>query len=286
MSNSANNLSEYKTAAIRHFRKGNIEALINTSFVIEPIDNIVLEPEKYLSQSNLIKNSRSVSAGIWKHDKEKSVFINRYNHRGVFHSFRYAFKECRAFKSFKTSLKFNEHNIPAPSPIAAIKEKFFVFTKKSYLFLEAIENAIPTADFFQEAFKNPELLNIYIYNVASILAKIHKANISHGDAKLSNFFVSCAPGIDFLKCKFGIWDFDSATIFSGRISEHAIKKDISRTLASFREMSARINTKIECNKIAETLYSKYIEENGFDIDFDSIIKAAKKILIRKNLSWT
>lgn len=278
--------SRYETVPLRHFRKGNVEAIINPVFQIEDIESIVLEPEKYLLQSKSLKNSRSVTAGIWKSDNQKPFFIKRYNRRGIFHSFRYVFKECRAFKSFKTALRFNEHGITCPAPIAALKENFFVFTQKSYLFLEAIENIIPTADFFQEAFKNPELSDIYIHNIAAILAKIHNANMSHGDTKLSNFFVSCPTETDIFNCKFGIWDFDSATIFSTQISERAIRKDISRTLASFREMSSRMNIKIDCNKIAETLYLKYIKEHGPEIGIDCIIKTAKEILMWKNLTWT
>ncbi len=240
--------------------------IINPVFDSPHLRKVVNDPEKYLETGRILKDSRSVKAGIVCPDGCPPLFIKRYNNKGFTYSLKYAFRQDKASRSFRSALSYMGTGVEFPLPIAAICEKRMGVPVKSFLILESVENVVPTLDFFRISEVNPLIKNDYIAKIAELLSNIHGSGIMHGDSKLSNFYVS-SENPDSGVFSIGIWDFDATTIFSTGLPNSKRIKELARTASSFCEISLRLGFCADTGEIAGKLLEKYeaIHKSGINL---------------------
>jgi len=219
---------------------------------------IVLDPESFFQTAIILKDSRSVKAGMASLSSGRKIFLKRYNCRSFCHSLRCSFKESRALRSFNAGLRYSGIGAMVPEVLGLRYPSSFFSMKPSYLFLAAAESSMPCQDFFYMAMSQKSLMDRYIHKIGSLLRKIHDHGLMHGDTKLSNFYIVAQNDAcdDF---EIGLWDFDSTFACNLPLPPSKRVRDLGRTVSSFKEMARRTGADLELREIALKILSAYGE---------------------------
>ncbi len=223
--------------------------------------------ESNLSGAEIVKDSRSVKAGICKFEN-MLIFVKRYNDRGVAHRIKYTIKKPRALNSIRIFSYLKSQNIgfKIPRHIVAICASG-VKKKVSYLLQESVENLLSTQDICRYALSSESAKVDFIRSLSMTLAQMHEAGVVHGDMKLSNFFFS--GKLDDYRC--GVWDFDVARI-SRKMFLRTREKELARTVASFLEITGKISNGISKDEILDLFSENYEKFSGMKPRLKKMIK--------------
>jgi serine/threonine protein kinase len=236
------------------------------------------DPGKYLSASDIIKDSRSTKAGITALSDGTAVFIKRYNNKGLRYTLKYMFSSAKPFRTWKAAWHLEMNGIPTPRPLAATASRTAGVLTSAYLIAESVPGIISTIDFCKIMYENRKIQKIYADSVAAMMSKMHDAGVYHGDTKLSNIFVSKNPKGGF---SFGFWDLDSVDIRSRPICENLRASELGRTVSSFIELGAKFGKKIRHDEIAGLFLKSYSPVSGIVPDLDSVLRKTEKYLRNK-----
>lgn len=206
----------------------------------------VKNPDSFLNNVEILKDSRTTKAGIVEFADGKEVFIKRFNNKGLIYSLKYIFREARPFRVWRAAWALEKAGIPTPRPMAAIAKYRAGFPTQAYLIRNIVPDVVPTLDFFAKMNKNNELRKLYLKSIATLFAKMHNAGIYHGDAKCSNIYVEDC-GKD--RYAYGVWDLLSCRVGKKPIPEALRKKEISRIAHSFTEITKRTGSAVDETKI-------------------------------------
>ncbi len=235
-------------------------------------------PEKYLDVSNIIKDSRSTKAGIATLSDGTSVFIKRYNNKGLRYTLKYMFSSAKPFRTWKAAWHLEMNGIPTPRPLAAAASRTAGVLTSAYLIAESVSGIIPTLDFCAIMYGDMKIQKVFATSVASMMSKMHDAGMYHGDTKLSNIFVSGYPKGTF---SFGFWDLDSVDIRSKPICENLRASELGRTVSSFIELGVKFGKKIQRDEIAGLFLKSYSPVSGIVPDLESVLRKTEKYLKNK-----
>ncbi|OIO37554.1 MAG: hypothetical protein AUJ72_04305 [Candidatus Omnitrophica bacterium CG1_02_46_14] len=212
-------------------------------------------PEKLLDKADILKDSRTTTAGVVKLLKNKEVFIKRFNNKGLAYSLKYMFREARPFRVWRAAWALEKAGIPTPRPMAALAKYNCGFPGNAYLIRNVVPDIVPTLDFFIKVKESEELQKSYIQSIALMFAKMHDAGIYHGDAKCSNIYVE-ACGKD--KFAYGVWDLLSCRFGNNPISKTFREKEISRIAWSFTEIFKRLGAEVDKGDIKAKIMHEYM----------------------------
>ncbi len=232
--------------------------------------------EGCLNDSEIVKHSRTTTAGVYEMAGERRIFIKRYNNRGLKYTLKYLFRKARPFRYLLNARICEINGIPVPHPVAAVAERRSVLLSRSYIVLNAVENLVPTVPFYRIMAEDPKTESSYVDALACMMAKMHSCGMVHGDAKLSNFYVSKAP--HSRTYRFGTWDLDAAMIKEDPLSEHERIRDLGRTAASFAEISWRIGAGKTLEHYSAALSEAYTRSCGMPIPAARFLKEARTYL--------
>ena len=235
-------------------------------------------PEKYLSASDIIKDSRSTKAGIATLSDGTAVFIKRYNNKGLRYTLKYMFSSAKPFRTWKAAWHLEMSGIPTPRPLAATASRTAGILTSAYLVAESVPGIISTIDFCNIMYESRRIQSIYADSIAAMMSKMHDAGVYHGDTKLSNIFVSRNPKGEF---SFGFWDLDSVDIRSKPVCENLRASELGRTVSSFIELGAKFGKTIKHDEAAGLFLKSYSPVSGIVPDLESVLRKTEKYLKNK-----
>ena len=221
------------------------------------LQDCLKDPDQWLHNAEIMKDSRTTKAGIVKLNDSKEIFIKRFNNKGFVYTLKYMFREARPFRVLTAAWALEQAGIPTPRPMAAIAKYKCGFPGNAYLIRNVVPDIMPTLDFFAKLRKNPELRESYLRSVAALYAKMHKAGIYHGDAKCSNIYIEECGNDNF---SYGVWDLLSCKITNSPTSDALREKEISRIAWSFAEISNREEKTVSESEIKQQLNKFYKED--------------------------
>lgn len=128
-------------------------------------------------------------------DTQLKVVIKRLYAGSGFRQFFRSFRPGKALRNFKTALNLINYRIAVTTPFAALQNRTALFTKQSIYITEYLSNSIDLHSFASILLPSAEptarfaLKRQLSYQLASLLASLHKNGLWHRDSKASNFVV-------------------------------------------------------------------------------------------------
>jgi len=232
----------------------------------------LLQPERYLSSAQLVKDSRTTKAGFITLDNGEKVFIKKYNNKGLKYTLKYLLRKSRAAKAFMNAWNFENLHIPTPAALGAVTFRPTGIIKNSYIIYKTISGVTDTLDFFRMTRTDENLLENFIRYISKYMSIIHNNGIIHGDLKLSNIYHIKDSGT------FGLWDLDGVKYFKGQAPFSARVEEIARVVSSYIEIGSRLDVAVDREPVAECFKSAYEEHSKVAIDKNSLLNSIDKFL--------
>lgn len=184
------------------------------------------EPAEFLKQLDILINTGQIlkkGNTCWLVRAKwasKNLVIKRYNHKTLFHSLRHTIKKPRACRVWLHAHRLGMLNIATPKPIAYIEKHKGPIIWESYLVTDYIE-APNLYSFSRDDNITQQQKKEALTQVKSIIDKLAKYKITHGDMKLSNILLTETGPV--------LTDLDSMTIHKlSCLCKIQKKKDIAR----------------------------------------------------------
>ena len=189
-------------------------------FFDQGLSEVIADPDKYMSKGEEIKFEKGnhvVAVDLPKH----SIFIKKFQVKGIFHYLRKFFSRTRAIRAWEASHWLNIVGIRTITPLAVIETYDVFTTKESYLI------TLKQSGKRLDQIEITSLLENLIPNrMSALIKRLNWLGFSHGDAKGSNFFFDNKSLIvsDLDDCKKRPFQF---------ILKKKLSKDKKRILKSF-----------------------------------------------------
>jgi tRNA A-37 threonylcarbamoyl transferase component Bud32 len=231
--------------------------------------------ERNLASSEIIKDSRSVEAGICVF-RSGRLFVKRYNDRGVIHRIRHMLKVPRAHNAARifSHLKDEAAEIFIPAHIGVVcRRRPGLGQRFSYLIQEAVDDLVPTLEIVKLASSSDEERRRLTGNLSDTLARMHEAGVIHGDAKMTNFLFKKVSGGYIC----GMWDFDIARIRAAPPAGLR-ERDLARVAASLIEISEGLSCGWSRSLITDELVAGYEEQSACRLQRASLGRKIRNFL--------
>ena len=144
--------------------------------------------DKSMQAGQILKNGNTcfVSRLIWA---DKDVVVKRYNYKGIIHSVRHTIKRSRARRSWLHAHRLGLLGIPTPRPLAFIEKRSGPLLQSSFLITECVPGRT-LYDFLQDSSVPEQQRSKPIQELRSLLEKLAKNKITHGDLKFTNILIT------------------------------------------------------------------------------------------------
>jgi tRNA A-37 threonylcarbamoyl transferase component Bud32 len=119
----------------------------------------------------------------------KDVVVKRYNNKGFLHSLRHTIKRSRARRGWLHGHRLRLLNIATPRPLAYIEHCKGLLVEKSYLITEFVEGQ-RLYEFLRDDNVTNERRSEIIQMIKTVLQKLAKYRITHGDLKHTNILIT------------------------------------------------------------------------------------------------
>ena len=162
-------------AANEFFETGDIKQFL------EKIDEL-MQAGKILKDGNTCFVSIVNRAG-------RDIVIKRYNHKGLFHSFRHTTKRSRARRNWVHANRLCLLDIPTPKPIAYLEYKKGLLVWKSYFITQYVLSQNLHAFLNDKAVTEDRRRDI-MTQIEKLLNRLTRNRITHGDLKQTNILVT------------------------------------------------------------------------------------------------
>ncbi len=249
------------------YRFGSNRFVINKKFDSEQFRKEILNPSTLLEKSEILKDSRTTKAGLTKLEDETTVFIKKYNYKGLKFGLKYLLRKARAFRAWQSAWALECCGVPTPVNIAAFSFRKFGWYKSAYLITEVMDNLIELLDFYREMVASTDLQVQYADEVTKMLSEIHEKGISHGDLKLSNIYVQKSDEV----YSFGLWDLDGTKFHGKPLGVQKRSAELARLIASYVELGMRIDIKVNSEKAVDLFLSAYEMHSGVNLKSPELV---------------
>ena len=253
-------------------KQGAYLVLLQRKYDLPELRSLLQDPDRFLENSELLKDSRTTKAGIVSVGSRR-FFLKRYNNKGLKFTLRYLIRKPRAFRAWQAAWFLRRLNIPTPANFATASLRSGPVLKCAYLITEYLDETVSTLDFFRIMAGSPETAELLIENTMRFLAPLHNWGIRHRDLKLSNVYIQSSaiskqPGGGSVEPKysFGLWDLDGLKITRRPLSLQERADDIARLPASFKEIGERLELNIKPEVVTTKIRETYEYYSGFPVD--------------------
>lgn len=152
------------------------------------LNRLLENPDAYIDEGKLLKDGNSSTVALVTLDDTDYV-VKRYNIKNFNHRLSRCWRESRASISWRNTNLLQLLGIATPAPIALMEKRWGPLRSTSYFISEHIR-----AQDLRTLFADQELTEEKRAQVAeqlrSLLQKLERAEISHGDFKATNFLVT------------------------------------------------------------------------------------------------
>ena len=211
--------------------------------------------DEIVDNGQIIKKEKHSIASVFTIN-QVSFFAKhvRFNEKAFHSRLRYIINPSRGYWCALIAEQIEKSGLHTPRVLAVGDRRRLGLVSDSYIITEFLADA-KTAD--EVLLSQPNSLAL-LEQAGQLLKRLHSCGITHGDIKLSNFYV--------LGDEMGFWDLDSAMMFSSFPSQKWIVRDLGRLLSSFTlivdEMKETEDSFFSIKHFAHTLANSYgIEES-------------------------
>lgn len=204
------------------FRQGRFRGVFDKPFLGESSTIQFCETlDALLREGRVLKDGNTcfVTRVRWRgHD----LVIKRYNHKGFWHSLRHTLKGSRARRSWLNAHLLGRLGIPTARPVAYIEQRRGPFLWQSYFIMRFVPGMPVSSLFRSEQASNTQKQQVHEH-VLSLLGRMAKYSISHGDMKHMNIL--------FDGDRIILMDLDGMTVgWPGCLWRRRSRRDIDRYL--------------------------------------------------------
>lgn len=195
----------------------------------EELQESFRDAEALVQHAELIKNSRSTTAGIFSLNNKK-YFIKRSNVNRLSERLRRIGRLPRSTRNLLAAEKLARIGILTPKVYLSLETGSHLLPAASYLITEyyprpmsAGENLADLLEYFGSAEKFADA-------VCAMIINMHCNSMTHGDLKMSNIMaVKDSDG----KFKLGLFDLDGVLWHGSSCPEKTVIKELARLASSF-----------------------------------------------------
>ncbi len=242
----------------------------------------VAEPEKALSQSEIIKDRPSRKAGVFRLPDGSGVFIKRYNSRGLVYLLKNIFRRSRVDRSRRIGRRMEICGLPVPKVYGTAIKRIGPFLLKSYIFLEYIENTVPPEEWVKRLLNDQVLFDEYCRQFFDTLVRMQKNGMRHTDLKVSNVY--CRE-LENGQLKFGLWDFDAIWFMPTFQSEKELVKALARHISSWILTAESFDMEIKPAELSFFFVRQYFRASSIRLTQTAVNTEVNRFLSRKNSKY-
>ena len=152
--------------------------------------------------------------------------IKRFNIKNRCHGLKRGFSRSRASKCWRNGHLMDLLGIPVQPPLAFLERRWGPFRRQSYYISEYVEGQ-DLFSYAQQHLHDETSLRALCETMGSLLNQFHKARITHGDMKATNFIVSEKGNVTVI-------DLDSVVFHkSEKHFQRAWEKDMHRFMKNW-----------------------------------------------------
>ena len=229
----------------------------------EDLRNAFCNAEDLLCNAELIKNSRSTTAGIFVVAGTR-YFIKRSNVYTFVERLRRVGRLPRALRNMFIARELKKISVKTPEVLMALSTRPHGLPGASYLITEYLPDPMNLAEQLPEMITHYNSQKRLFLEVCRMVVKMHRAGIEHGDLKMVNIL---ALADDDSGYELGVFDLDGSRKFSAPCSEHVCCREVARLASSFYlTMQSMDHEKLyDCRIIADEWLQAYREAGGRDL---------------------
>ncbi len=178
-----------------------------------------------MQEGRVLKNDHAsfVSRVLWN---GQDAVVKRYNHRGLWHSFRHTLKGSRAKRNWRNAQRLLSLEIATPEPLAYVEQYRGPLLWQSY-FVARFVPGLQVQQILQDRGVAEEQKQRVHDQVLDLLRRMAEHGISHGDMKHTNILYD---GTDVV-----LMDLDAMRIGGlNRLWPHRCRRDTDRYLRELR----------------------------------------------------
>ena len=187
------------------------------------------DAEGLILRAELIKNSRSTTAGIFSLN-DKKYFIKRSNVNSLSERIRRIGRVPRSTRNLLAAEKLTEIGILTPKVYLSLETGSNFLPAACYLITEAYPHPMTAGKNFAELIKFFNGEENLVETICAMVIKMHCSSLTHGDLKSSNIMaIKDADG----SFQLGLFDLDGVQWHGSSCPEKAVVKDLARMASSF-----------------------------------------------------
>ncbi|MBP5181997.1 MAG: hypothetical protein J6331_03100 [Lentisphaeria bacterium] len=211
-----------------------------------------LDPAELLAAGRLVKDSRTVTAGI-----NGGYFIKRYNRKSLWNSLKRVFQLPRAKRCLAGALKLEKAGIPTPHVL---------YADRSFLVTESLGGSMEEFSLCVH--------REWTMDFVPTLVKMHEEGIFHGDLSLRNIYRT-KEGF------FGLIDLDSVVLYPGKVPLRRQIGEMARLVSSYCLLS-RI---ADAEGALENFLKKHEEAGGPVLPREKVLKKVRYYIGKTDMRW-
>jgi tRNA A-37 threonylcarbamoyl transferase component Bud32 len=151
------------------------------------LKTLLKDPDRAMTSGEPLKLGNTATVVRVEID-DRTFVIKRYNIKNRRHALNRAFRPTRAAVSWRNAHRLLFYGIGTPRPIALMERRFGPIRSTAYFITEYVADVDCRAFFTESAAEDGHKARI-ANGVATLLKKLHRHNICHGDLKATNFLI-------------------------------------------------------------------------------------------------
>ena len=174
---------------IVRMKTGDLLAVFDRGFSqkIEP-GNFLHQVDSLMNAGYILKNGNTCYVSHIAYEG-MDIVIKRYNHKGLYHSFRHTLKRSRARRGWLHAHHLGMREIPTPKPLAYIERRKGLLIWNSYLVTQYTEGP-SLYHFLRDEHIAPEQQASTMQQVKRPIDQMARYRITHGDLKHTNILIT------------------------------------------------------------------------------------------------
>ena len=230
-----------KARSYQNLQTNGLHWLVDTSYthlisgdLLKKIQQPSAHPECRVIKDNNVR----VSMILLLEGQEKHLFVKRYKCRGITDKIKYFFMSSKVSAEWKNMHAFLDRGISVARPLAKGEHRWYNLLRDSYLFTQALVNALPLREYIAKIQDQSDLTEAFrskrevISAVARVVSAIHEEGFFYRDLHAGNILVDTGDDdtlviypIDFHK----VWHFSKMPVWM-RVRDLAqLKNSVSAT---------------------------------------------------------
>lgn len=234
--------------------------------VISDLLNILTNEQWFLDSSiTLMKNTRSVAAGVWSHPQMR-LFVKQYKWRSTWRDkLSRIFGRSKAHRAWCALWRFRQLHIRVPAPAFVCEKENGGYIAQEYVDARSIEAALRMCE--------ADGARVYREKVIRAAAReiglMHDRGVAHGDLKASNVFVA---GDVTNEVTIYLSDVDAARFYHSLPWHHRVR-DLARLYAALYPFISNAESRL--------FLREYIRRHVTPVEVRPLIEAVQARAERK-----